>query len=95
MKVAQVSPKWGGRTNRIVKENKLVTVCEEAGCPIIGECWEKEAQPPSWIIGDTCKPRACALCNVKTGGPEKLWIPPSRENPGRQGLWKSSAAGTS
>ena len=34
------SPKWA-ETNRIVRENKLVTVCEEAGCPNIGECWEK------------------------------------------------------
>jgi lipoic acid synthetase len=63
------SPKWA-ETNRIVKENKLVTVCEEAGCPNIGECWEKK-HATFMIMGDTCT-RACAFCNVKTGRPEAL-----------------------
>src|SRR5919199_1818394 len=63
------SPKWA-ETNRIVRENKLVTVCEEAGCPNIGECWEKK-HATFMIMGDTCT-RACAFCNVKTGLPEAL-----------------------
>jgi lipoic acid synthetase len=63
------SPKWA-ETHRIVKENKLVTVCEEAGCPNIGECWEKK-HATFMIMGDTCT-RACAFCNVKTGLPEAL-----------------------
>ncbi|MCX7325381.1 MAG: lipoyl synthase [Hyphomicrobiales bacterium] len=60
------SPRWA-ETNRIVKENGLVTVCEEAGCPNIGECWEKK-HATFMILGDTCT-RACAFCNVKTGVP--------------------------
>jgi lipoic acid synthetase len=63
------SPKWA-ETQKIVKENKLVTVCEEAGCPNIGECWEKK-HATFMIMGDTCT-RACAFCNVKTGVPEAL-----------------------
>jgi len=57
-------------TNRIVRENRLVTVCEEAGCPNIGECWEKK-HATFMIMGDTCT-RACAFCNVKTGLPGPL-----------------------
>jgi len=63
------SPQWV-ETRRIVKENKLVTVCEEAGCPNIGECWEKK-HATFMIMGDTCT-RACAFCNVKTGLPAAL-----------------------
>jgi lipoic acid synthetase len=63
------SAKWA-ETNRIVRENKLVTVCEEAGCPNIGECWEKK-HATFMIMGDTCT-RACAFCNVKTGLPDAL-----------------------
>jgi lipoic acid synthetase len=63
------SPKWA-ETQKIVKENKLVTVCEEAGCPNIGECWEKK-HATFMIMGDTCT-RACAFCNVKTGVPLPL-----------------------
>jgi lipoic acid synthetase len=63
------SPKWA-ETNRIVRENNLVTVCEEAGCPNIGECWEKK-HATFMIMGDTCT-RACAFCNVRTGMPDKL-----------------------
>jgi lipoyl synthase len=54
-------------TSRIVRDNKLVTVCEEAGCPNIGECWEKK-HATFMVLGDTCT-RACAFCNVKTGLP--------------------------
>src|SRR6187397_3355661 len=57
-------------THRIVKENGLVTVGEEAGCPNIGECWEKK-HATFMIMGDTCT-RACAFCNVKTGLPGAL-----------------------
>jgi lipoic acid synthetase len=57
-------------THRIVRENGLHTVCEEAGCPNIGECWEKK-HATFMILGDTCT-RACAFCNVKTGVPGPL-----------------------
>ena len=57
-------------TRRIVRENNLVTVCEEAGCPNIGECWTKK-HATMMIMGDTCT-RACAFCNVKTGLPGPL-----------------------
>ena len=63
------SAKWA-ETQKIVKAEKLVTVCEEAGCPNIGECWEKK-HATFMIMGDTCT-RACAFCNVKTGVPEAL-----------------------
>lgn len=73
------SPAWA-ETNRIVKENKLVTVCEEAGCPNIGECWEKK-HATFMIMGDTCT-RACSFCNVKTGMPGAL-DPSEPENTAR------------
>jgi lipoyl synthase len=57
-------------TRQIVRENRLVTVCEEAGCPNIGECWEKK-HTTFMVMGDTCT-RACAFCNVKTGLPGPL-----------------------
>ena len=57
-------------TREIVRSNNLVTVCEEAGCPNIGECWEKK-HATMMIMGDTCT-RACAFCNVRTGRPEAL-----------------------
>src|ERR1043165_5092748 len=57
-------------TSRIMRENGLHTVCEEAGCPNIGECWEKK-HATFMIMGDTCT-RACAFCNVKTGLPGAL-----------------------
>ncbi len=63
------SPQWAA-TRAIVKEHGLVTVCEEAGCPNIGECWEKR-HATFMIMGDTCT-RACAFCNVKTGLPGAL-----------------------
>jgi len=59
-------------TQKIVRDNKLVTVCEEAGCPNIGECWSKK-HATFMIMGDTCT-RACAFCNVKTGKPDALDI---------------------
>jgi len=57
-------------TKQIVRENNLVTVCEEAGCPNIGECWTKK-HATMMIMGDTCT-RACSFCNVKTGLPAPL-----------------------
>src|ERR1700685_2236909 len=57
-------------TRNIVKQHGLVTVCEEAGCPNIGECWEKK-HATFMIMGDTCT-RACAFCNVRTGLPQAL-----------------------
>src|SRR5271154_1246324 len=55
-------------TREIVKTNGLTTVCEEAACPNIGECWTV-SHATMMIMGDTCT-RACAFCNVKTGLPE-------------------------
>ncbi|MGH6796371.1 MAG: lipoyl synthase, partial [Methylocella sp.] len=63
------SPLWAA-TRKIVKDHGLVTVCEEAGCPNIGECWEKK-HATFMIMGDTCT-RACAFCNVRTGLPHAL-----------------------
>ncbi|MAZ84744.1 MAG: lipoyl synthase [Hoeflea sp.] len=57
-------------TRKIVKENNLVTVCEEAGCPNIGECWDKK-HATFMIMGEICT-RACAFCNVITGRPNAL-----------------------
>jgi lipoyl synthase len=57
-------------TLKIVRDSKLVTVCEEAGCPNIGECWSKK-HATFMIMGDTCT-RACAFCNVRTGRPGPL-----------------------
>jgi len=57
-------------THAIVRANGLHTVCEEAGCPNIGECWEKK-HATFMILGNTCT-RACAFCNVKTGLPGPL-----------------------
>jgi lipoic acid synthetase len=52
------SPEWAA-TQKIVKDHKLVTVCEEAGCPNIGECWAKK-HATFMIMGETCT-RACAF----------------------------------
>jgi len=57
-------------TRDIVRKHNLNTVCEEAGCPNIGECWEKR-HTTMMIMGDTCT-RACAFCNVRTGLPGPL-----------------------
>jgi lipoic acid synthetase len=59
-----------GETRAIVRANGLHTVCEEAGCPNIGECWDKK-HATFMLMGDTCT-RACAFCNVKTGLPGPL-----------------------
>src|SRR5437868_12276553 len=57
-------------TRDVVREHNLKTVCEEAACPNIGECWTK-AHATMMIMGDVCT-RACAFCNVKTGLPGPL-----------------------
>jgi lipoic acid synthetase len=57
-------------TREIVKSHGLTTVCEEAACPNIGECWSV-SHATMMIMGDTCT-RACAFCNVKTGMPAAL-----------------------
>ena len=57
-------------TKTIVNKNNLVTVCQEANCPNITECWSKR-HATFMIMGDTCT-RACAFCDVKTGKPKKL-----------------------
>ena len=58
------------QTRTIVRDRGLVTVCEEASCPNIGECWSKK-HATFMVMGDTCT-RACAFCNVATGKPEPL-----------------------
>lgn len=66
---APVSPEYA-ETKRIVRERGLVTVCEEAACPNIGECWKKK-HATMMILGAVCT-RACSFCNVATGMPDKL-----------------------
>ncbi len=58
------------QTKAIVAEHKLHTVCEEAACPNIGECWSKR-HATFMILGDVCT-RSCRFCNVKTGLPDLL-----------------------
>jgi lipoic acid synthetase len=66
-------------TRQIVRDHRLVTVCEEASCPNIGECWSVR-HATFMLMGDTCT-RACAFCNVRTGLPEPL----DADEPGRVG----------
>lgn len=68
------------KTQKIMTEGNLTTVCEEAGCPNIGECWTKK-HATMMIMGDTCT-RACAFCNVRTGKPNPL----DPDEPRRVGL---------
>ena len=60
------------QTKQVVNQNNLVTVCQEANCPNITECWSKK-HATFMIMGDTCT-RACAFCDVKTGKPSNLDI---------------------
>jgi lipoic acid synthetase len=64
---APVSPEYHA-TRRLIREHNLHTVCEEAACPNIGECW-KEKHATVMILGATCT-RACSFCNVATGRPD-------------------------
>jgi lipoic acid synthetase len=57
-------------TRELMRANRLVTVCEEAACPNIGECWSQR-HATMMIMGDTCT-RACSFCNVATGQPDPL-----------------------
>ena len=57
-------------TSRFIRENKLVTVCEEAGCPNVGECWS-QGHATMMIMGEICT-RGCTFCNVATGKPQAL-----------------------
>jgi lipoic acid synthetase len=57
-------------TAQIIKNLRLNTVCEEAACPNVGECWSKK-HAAFIILGDTCT-RACAFCHIKTGKPQAL-----------------------
>jgi lipoyl synthase len=59
-----------GETRDLMRELRLNTVCEEAACPNIGECWTKK-HATVMILGDVCT-RACAFCNVKTGMPRAV-----------------------
>jgi lipoyl synthase len=66
---APVSPEYHA-TRRLIREHALHTVCEEAACPNIGECW-KDKHATVMILGATCT-RACTFCNVATGRPDLL-----------------------
>jgi len=57
-------------TQDIMRKQKLTTVCEEAGCPNIGECWQQK-HATFMILGEVCT-RACAFCNIATGKPEDV-----------------------
>jgi lipoic acid synthetase len=70
IRVKAPGSKGYAETSRIVREHGLHTVCVEASCPNIGECWEQK-HATFMILGDTCT-RACAFCNVKTGLPGPL-----------------------
>nr|WP_316654199.1 lipoyl synthase [uncultured Gellertiella sp.] len=70
IRVRAPTSKGYAETRAIVREHKLVTVCEEAGCPNIGECWDKK-HATFMIMGEICT-RACAFCNVSTGKPNAL-----------------------
>jgi lipoic acid synthetase len=66
---APVSPEYHA-TRRLIREHQLHTVCEEAACPNIGECW-KDKHATVMILGAVCT-RACTFCNVATGRPDLL-----------------------
>ena len=70
IRVKAPTSKGFAETRAIVRSKNLHTVCEEAACPNIGECWSKK-HATMMIMGDTCT-RACAFCNVKTGLPAPL-----------------------
>ena len=70
IRVKAPTSKGYGETRALMRELKLNTVCEEAACPNIGECWTKK-HATVMILGDVCT-RACAFCNVKTGMPRSV-----------------------
>ena len=67
IRVKAPTSKFFKSTNKIIKDKNIVTVCEEAACPNIAECWQKK-HATFMILGDICT-RACAFCNIKTGKP--------------------------
>ncbi|MFC3051069.1 lipoyl synthase [Kordiimonas pumila] len=67
IRVKAPTSKEYAETRKLMRDKKLHTVCEEAACPNIGECWSKK-HATVMILGDTCT-RACAFCNIKTGRP--------------------------
>ena len=67
IRVKAPTSKFFKSTNKILKDKKIVTVCEEASCPNISECWQKK-HATFMILGDICT-RACSFCNIKTGKP--------------------------
>ena len=68
IRVKAPTSKFFKETNKLLKDKKIVTVCEEAACPNIAECWQKK-HATFMILGDICT-RACAFCNIKTGKPQ-------------------------
>ena len=70
IRVKAPTSKGYAETREIVRSHKLETVCEEAGCPNIGECWDKK-HATFMIMGEICT-RACSFCNVATGRPNAL-----------------------
>ncbi len=70
IRVKAPTSKAYGETRRLMNEHNLNTVCEEAACPNIGECWGNK-HATMMILGDICT-RACAFCNVATGKPGKV-----------------------
>ncbi|WP_409434129.1 lipoyl synthase [Litorimonas sp. RW-G-Af-16] len=70
IRVKAPTSKGYAETRKIVKDKGLVTVCEEAACPNIGECWEK-SHATFMILGEICT-RACAFCNIATGLPQQV-----------------------
>lgn len=70
IRVKAPTSKGYGETRKLMRDLKLTTVCEEAACPNIGECWTKK-HATVMILGDVCT-RACAFCNVKTGMPRAV-----------------------
>ena len=67
IRVKAPTSKFFNSTKNILKNNNIITVCEEASCPNISECWQKK-HATFMILGDICT-RACAFCNIKTGIP--------------------------
>jgi len=67
IRVKAPTSKFFKSTSKIIKDKNIVTVCEEAACPNIAECWQKK-HATFMILGDICT-RACAFCNIKTGKP--------------------------
>jgi lipoic acid synthetase len=70
IKVKAPSSEGYRKTREIMRSNELVTVCEEAGCPNVGECWS-QGHATMMIMGEICT-RGCTFCNVATGRPDAL-----------------------